>query len=70
MAKTISFSVSDGLDAKITEHWGSTAAFKDAVKRWARTEIVEGRKRAAYEQRMGQFEADVEQIVGEDAADG
>lgn len=64
---SMSINISDGLNAKIAEQWGSQAAWKDWVKTTTRAHIVEARKRAAYEQRMGQFESDVAQITTADA---
>jgi hypothetical protein len=63
---SVSITISDGLAAKIDQEFGSTALWKDWVKAQTRSHIVEQRKRAAYERRMADFEADVEQIVAAD----
>jgi hypothetical protein len=46
---SMSITISDGLAAKITEHWGDNAAWKDAVKAWTKEQIREAKIRQAQE---------------------
>ena len=63
----VSITISDGLQSRIINQWGDVATWKLWVREQTRSHIVESRKRAAYEQRMVQFEADMQQIVGDDS---
>jgi hypothetical protein len=58
----ISITIRDSVVDKILQEFGSLEEWKRWVKDQTRNRIVENRKRAAYEQRMSQFEEDVNKI--------
>ena len=67
---SMSITISDALAAKITDHWGDNAAYKQWIKDQTREVLKEAAIRQAREDANATLRTAVEQIEADDAADG